>query len=400
MTKVEEERLKYRFNYELIKPKYFRHFSHSRHSKLILMGRIKIDNIECDVPEGATVLEAALSLGINIPTLCHKDGLPHYSSCMVCMVKDNKSNGFIPSCAALVQSGMDIDASGNEVILLRKKAVELLLSEHRAECDAPCSVVCPAGYNIPLLNRMLADNKIEEAIKLTLSEIESNEIQCINCPAYCENACRRKKVDTAISIRNLKIFIALKNQAAKISGSSSGLQIDQKESGVQNKAKQKKENKRFRSLIGKLEQSELNEWVKECLTIEARFREISDNDSASSEAKSCMHCDCRAADDCRLRDISQELGLKNPSGKLVYAPIAKKINLQNNLIFENAKCIKCGLCVRICEDKTDDPPLCFIHRGFVSIISEPLTNEFVETMKSTAKACIEVCPTGALAFFK
>jgi ferredoxin len=274
------------------------------------------------------------------------------------------------------------------------------LSEHRAECDAPCRVVCPAGYNIPLLNRMLADNKTEEAIKLTLSEIESNEIQCINCPAYCENACRRKKVDTSISIRNLKIFIALKNRNTKVDNISADFQYDRKDTGSQNKSRQKQENKRFMSLIGKLEQSELMEWIKECAMNEPRFREISDNDSAFSEAKSCMHCDCRAADDCRLRDISQEFGLKNPSGKLVYAPIAKKINLQNNLIYENAKCIKCGLCVRVCEDKTEEPQLCFINRGFISIISEPLTNEFVETMKSTAKDCIEVCPTGALSNFK
>jgi len=50
-----------------------------------------------------------------------QEGLPHYSSCMVCMVKDNKSKCFIPSCSALVQPGMDIDASGDDVVLIRKK---------------------------------------------------------------------------------------------------------------------------------------------------------------------------------------------------------------------------------------------------------------------------------------
>ena len=48
-------------------------------------------------------------LDIYIPTLCHKKGFPHYSSCMVCMVKDNRTGNFIPSCSALVQDGMDID---------------------------------------------------------------------------------------------------------------------------------------------------------------------------------------------------------------------------------------------------------------------------------------------------
>jgi NADH dehydrogenase/NADH:ubiquinone oxidoreductase subunit G len=91
--------------------------------------------------------------------------------------------------------------------------------------------------------------------------------------------------------------------------------------------------------------------------------------------------------------------LKDPKGKLINAPIEKKINRKTGLIFENSKCIKCGLCVRICEDRQDQPALCFINRGFISIISEPLTVEFVEILKSTADKCIEICPTGALASF-
>ena len=55
-----------------------------------------------------------------------------------------------------------------------------------------------------------------------------------------------------------------------------------------------------------------------------------------------MHCDCRAADDCRLRDLADEFSIKNPRGKLVNAPIVKKINYKTGLVFENAKCIKCG----------------------------------------------------------
>jgi predicted molibdopterin-dependent oxidoreductase YjgC len=304
----------------------------------------------------------------------------------VCMVKDNKSNGYIPSCSALVQSGMDIDASGADVLALRKKAVGLLLSEHRAECEAPCRIVCPAGLNVPLMNRLLADGKMDEAIKLSSGESAGNESPCINCPAYCENACRRKKIDMPISIRNLQLFIS-----GKLSPENNGLH-----SG--NKLKPKE--KRFNSLIGKLESGEQLEWLKECLVDTSRFRDISSNESAFSESKSCMHCDCRAADDCRLRDIAEDFKLKDPRGKLVNAPAVKKINLRTNLIFENAKCIKCGLCVRISSAKNDDTALCFINRGFVSIISEPLTSGFDETMKTTAKECIEICPTGALAYYK
>jgi hypothetical protein len=164
--------------------------------------------------------------------------------------------------------------------------------------------------------------------------------------------------------------------------------------------KKGKLSKRFTSHIGRLEETELQEWLKECIGKGIRSREISDFNSAAGEAESCMHCDCRAADDCRLRDLAEEFSIKDPRGKLVNSPIAKKINHNTGLIFENAKCIKCALCVRLCEDSKDEPALCFIHRGFVSIISEPLTEEFDNILRTKSKEVIEICPTGALSQIK
>jgi predicted molibdopterin-dependent oxidoreductase YjgC len=284
-----------------------------------------------------------------------------------------------------VQEGMDIDASGTEVISIRKRAVELLLSEHRAECEAPCRIVCPAGYNIPEMNRFLVSGKISEAIELSLSEITTPDIRCTTCPGYCENACRRKKVDNPVSIRNLQLFVY------------SNLKSDR---SLANAEARNDIRKRFSSRIGKIDDPELKEWLKECPDTLIRCREISDFKSAGYEASSCMHCDCRASDDCALRDIAQMFSLKDPAGKLVNAPIVKKINKKTGLIFESAKCIKCGLCVRVCEDRNDEPALCFINRGFISIISEPLTSEYEDILATQAEKCIEICPTGALSHFK
>jgi predicted molibdopterin-dependent oxidoreductase YjgC len=347
--------------------------------------KIRIDNIEVETGKDQTILEAAEKAGINIPTLCHKEGIEHYSSCMVCMVRDKAKNSFIPSCTALVQDGMDIDATGDEVIQIRKKAVMLLLSEHRAECEAQCRIVCPKGYNIPLMNRLLSSGKHEEAAELIRAEIEGGELHCIICKAFCENACRRKKIDTPISIRNIRIFISrnLPEEVKKeISPYYSGADV----------------RKRFSSRIGVLGESEQNEWLRECRENITRNREITDFTAASAEAESCMRCDCRAADDCKLRNLSEEFDLKDPKGKFVNAPISKKINHKTGLIFESAKCIKCGLCVRACGDTSEEPSLCFIHRGFVSIISEPLTDEFVNISKSITEKSINVCPTGALGY--
>jgi predicted molibdopterin-dependent oxidoreductase YjgC len=348
------------------------------------MIKLRIDNKEVFAEDGRTILEVARDTGLHIPTLCNKDGAPHYTSCMVCLVRDERTGNFLPSCTALAQNEMEIYVSGEEVIDLRKKAVELLLSEHRAECEAPCRTVCPVGYNIPLMNRLLAGGKTDLAGELYSKQLNTPYLWCWNCPGYCENACRRKKIDNQVSIRNLQIF-------------NSG---EMEPTGKEPMEKPEKSKKRFSSFTGPLEPDELKEWLKECVGDLKRHREISGIEVASEEAQSCMHCDCRAADDCRLRDVAEALNIKDPRGKIVNAPAKRKINPQTNLIFENAKCIKCGLCVTICEDKTEEPALCFINRGFISIISEPLTESFESILRNKAKDCIEICPTGALSYFK
>jgi predicted molibdopterin-dependent oxidoreductase YjgC len=361
----------------------------------MLMAGIKFDNKDFEVRDGLSVLNAARDAGFSIPSLCHNDGLPHYSSCMVCMVRDNKTKSFFASCSVTVSDGMDIDVSSDDVIFLRRKSVELLLSEHRAECEAPCRVVCPAGYNIPLFNRYLGGKDFENAEKLTRAEIDSGIIACEKCTGYCENACRRKKIDLPVSIRNMKLFIYMN----KISADPGFKAVDNRDAEIIER-KNRKLSKRFNSLVGKMEHAEQVEWLKESVDNTSRFRDISADGDAISEAGSCMHCDCRAANDCKLRELADEFSIKDPRGKLVNAPIVKKINYKTGLVFENAKCIKCGLCVRLCEDSKEEPALCFINRGFVSIISEPVTEDFDNILKTKSSKVIEICPTGALSKFK
>ena len=357
------------------------------------MVNLKIDNRAISAGDEMTILEAAKREGINIPTLCHSDSLEHYTSCMLCLVRENKSGKYLPSCSAIVQKGMDIDTTSQEVINLRRKSLELLFSEHRADCEAPCRVVCPAGYNIPLMNRLLADRNLVKAGELSNNQLNSENLWCFNCPGYCQNACKRKKLDVTVAIKNMQIYVS--NQVNH--GKKSDNNTEAAEEQVKTRPEKKK--KRFTSLAGKTSENELKEWLKETEVNINRFSTITDQVSAASEASACMHCDCRAAGNCYLRELGDALLGKDPKGKIINGEAVKKINRKTNLIFENAKCIKCGLCVRICEDSTDEPALCFINRGFVSILSEPLTNGFEDVLKNKTRECIEICPTGALAWF-
>ena len=172
------------------------------------MIEIKINNQLVKVKEGTTVLKAAESLGITIPTMCFMDGFSNHPSCMVCVVKDNKSGKLFPSCAMPVQNGMDIICDDQEVKEARKDALELLLSDHVGDCEAPCRLSCPAFMDIPKMNRLIADNKFDEALKLVKEDIALPLILGYICSAPCEGACRRKQIDNPVSICLLKRFVA------------------------------------------------------------------------------------------------------------------------------------------------------------------------------------------------
>jgi NADPH-dependent glutamate synthase beta subunit-like oxidoreductase len=170
------------------------------------MLKLKINNEEVRVPEGITVMAAARMKGFDVPSMCYRDGKPHFTSCMICMVKDNKSGRLFPSCSVKAAEGMDIITRDAEIEESRKTALELLLSEHTGDCEAPCQVTCPAHMDIPLMNRLLAEGKFTEALEVVKKDIALPGVFGRICPAPCEGACRRKTVDAPVSICLLKRY--------------------------------------------------------------------------------------------------------------------------------------------------------------------------------------------------
>ncbi len=175
---------------------------------------LTIDGREVTVQAGATILEAARKAGVRIPTLCHMDGLKPRSSCFLCVVRVGDERTLVPACVAPAAGGMAVFSDTEEVRAARKTALELLLSDHRGDCIAPCSRACPAGLDIPGFIGHLLDGDERQAIALIKETIPLPASVGRVCPRYCERVCRRVESEEAVAVCLLKRFAADADLAA------------------------------------------------------------------------------------------------------------------------------------------------------------------------------------------
>lgn len=180
------------------------------------MPTLTINGTAVTVPGGTSVLAAAAQLGIEIPTLCWLPGCTPETSCMVCLVKELHSGRLIPACTALAGDGMQIATDTAEVHAARRTALELLLSEHLGDCEAPCQRICPAHLNIPRMLRQIAAGHFADALRTIREEIPLPGILGRICPAPCEKGCRRGVHDQPVAICLLKRFPADCDAAADV----------------------------------------------------------------------------------------------------------------------------------------------------------------------------------------
>jgi NADPH-dependent glutamate synthase beta subunit-like oxidoreductase len=171
------------------------------------MVHIRIDGREIEVAEGISVLNAAKTAGVNIPALCYNEELGHFTSCMLCLVKDTVDGRLFPSCSVKCTEGMSVITFDDEIHEARQTGLELLLSDHTGDCEGPCRVACPAHMDIPKMNRLIAAGRFAEALKVVKRDIALPSVLGRICPAPCEGACHRKSVDSPVSICLLKRFV-------------------------------------------------------------------------------------------------------------------------------------------------------------------------------------------------
>lgn len=98
------------------------------------MINLSINGLLIKVPQGTTILEAAKKLNFRIPVLCHHDDLCVAGNCRVCVVEQLGGKALLAACANPVTEGMQILTNSLKVRTARKHVIELLLSEHNADC--------------------------------------------------------------------------------------------------------------------------------------------------------------------------------------------------------------------------------------------------------------------------
>jgi ferredoxin len=170
--------------------------------------KLTIDNHDLTVPADFSILEAAKQLNINIPTLCYLNGYESFTSCMICVVYESKTDRLIPACSAVVSEGMRITTENDMVQEARRDALDFLLSEHVGDCEAPCQRACPAGMDIPLMIRQIKDGRLKDAIQTVKKDIALPAVLGRICPAPCEKGCHRRTLDSPVSICLLKRYAA------------------------------------------------------------------------------------------------------------------------------------------------------------------------------------------------
>ncbi|MDA3778756.1 MAG: NADH-dependent [FeFe] hydrogenase, group A6 [Bacteroidales bacterium] len=96
--------------------------------------KLKIDGIDVSVEKGTTIVNAAKKINIKIPTLCYHEDLCVAGNCRVCVVEQKGAKNLVASCATPVSNDMEILTNSHKVRNSRRHIIELLLSEHNADC--------------------------------------------------------------------------------------------------------------------------------------------------------------------------------------------------------------------------------------------------------------------------
>ncbi len=172
---------------------------------------VNIDGQTRTVYEGLTILQALQEEEIHIPHLCYDIRLERANgNCGLCVVELHTKTGVrdVKACQTPIQAGMQIVTKNERLKDYRNLRIEQLLSDHNADCTAPCVNTCPAGIDIQSYLNQVAMGNFHTALQIIKDNNPFPSACGRVCPHPCEAACRRELVDEAVAINHVKRFVA------------------------------------------------------------------------------------------------------------------------------------------------------------------------------------------------
>ena len=175
---------------------------------------LTIDGRRVEVAEGATILEAAEKLGIEIPTLCHLKGLTGEGACRMCLVEVEGARSLQTSCSTPCSEGMIVHTRSETVVEARRFVLDLLLSNHRKDCFS-CSKNGECKFQEYCYEYGVEDTTYQgEIIKRTIDTSSPfftyDPEQCILC-RRCVRTCEMLQANNTLSVsgRGFNTHVAL-----------------------------------------------------------------------------------------------------------------------------------------------------------------------------------------------
>ncbi len=173
------------------------------------MVTLTINGQEITASPDKTILQVCHENNLDhIPTLCYDEKMPAFGACFLCVVELEGQNRLFPACSTRVQQGMVINTRSQKVRSARKTCLELIVSNHYADCFGPCRLNCPADVDIQGYMSLISLGKFKEAVALIKEKNPLPSVCGRVCTRKCEVNCRRSMVDSPVGIDFLKRYAA------------------------------------------------------------------------------------------------------------------------------------------------------------------------------------------------
>lgn len=153
-----------------------------------------IDGCTIEVSEDVTILQAARSAGITIPSLCYMNNSGSCAACQICCVEVIGMNKLMTACSTRVFQGMNVRTDSEKVIETRKRILEMILASHEKSCDncgkvKNCSLrKWEEEYGINLIH---SNNMTRYKKKDGFDLNESKCVLCMKCVTVCREMAKK-----------------------------------------------------------------------------------------------------------------------------------------------------------------------------------------------------------------